>query len=170
MKRKNRGFTIIELLTSFSLASVVMLFLFNILVIVKKNYTKNSVRSELVVNQSLLSSELYHDAYASTLVSVGGTKNDYTFGFRDSAGTTVTKNLKITSNSITYGDFTYKVNEDSDAQIATNETKMSQYSSGNISYMELRIPIYSSITGEKKDYGIRFVYLYDTGSISYTVR
>ena len=45
-KTTERGFTVVELLTSFTLASVVMILLFNILIAVKADYVENKIETE----------------------------------------------------------------------------------------------------------------------------
>ncbi len=163
------GFTIIELLTAFSLASVVMVMLFNILVMVKKTYTQKSIQSELWMGQALLARELYHDTYEYTLETVSGSKNNYTLTFQKQDGTTLTKTLKITETAITYGDYQYKVPNNSEAKISISSPQMTNHTGSTHGYVLLNIPIYSSVTGEKKNYGVNVIYLYTNGKVTISI-
>ena len=50
-----KGFTLIELITTFALASVIIVILVNIIGIIKEMYVKTDVKSKLLVEQSNLS-------------------------------------------------------------------------------------------------------------------
>ena len=104
--KNNSGFTIIELITSFSLTMVVLIFLFNIVVILKETYVDNSVKSELIINQSLLSTalneDLYNGATSFKKVNCGSEDICYNVEFSDSS----TKRLSISTKNkkVKYGD------------------------------------------------------------------
>ena len=61
--KDQRGLTIVELVSSFMITMVALVFLFNIVVILKENYVLNSRKSDLIVEQSLLSRALNEDLY-----------------------------------------------------------------------------------------------------------
>lgn len=70
MKKMNqRGFTVVELLTSFSLATVVMVFLFNILISIKESYIGHKAVSEANTNQAFISRIINDDAVNYVLTS-----------------------------------------------------------------------------------------------------
>lgn len=62
-KLNNGGFTVVELLTSFTLASVVMILLTNILITIKEDYIRNKTEVEVEIQTSLLSDAFNEDAY-----------------------------------------------------------------------------------------------------------
>lgn len=70
-KLNNKGFTVVELLTSFTLASVVMILLTNILLTIKENYLQNKLEVELESQVALLSRRLNEDATNCTATSFG---------------------------------------------------------------------------------------------------
>ena len=51
----SKGFTLIELITTFALSSVVIIILMNVVLIIKENYVKIDVKSNLIIEQSNLS-------------------------------------------------------------------------------------------------------------------
>ena len=55
IKLNKKGFTLIELITTFALASVLIIILINIIIVIKNVYSKNDIRSELLIEQSNLS-------------------------------------------------------------------------------------------------------------------
>lgn len=61
-KIDKRGFTVVELLTSFSLATVVMVFLFNILISIKEGYINHKILSEANTDQAFISRIINEDA------------------------------------------------------------------------------------------------------------
>ncbi len=169
--KNQKGFTIIELLTSFTLATVVLVFLFNILVIVKENYLNTSIKSELVLQQSLLSDQLNYDAMEYTLVSATGSGGNYTFTFRNDSGAQIQKTLKVTSNSISYSgsgnEFYYQLVEEASPTIQVKKVNK-QTQGGNYSYLTIDISITSSLF-ENQDFGVKAVYLYNTAGSNVTL-
>lgn len=170
IRKDKQGFTIIELLTAFSLATVVMVFLFNILVSVKKNYIQNTVESELYAQQALLSRALSQDAREWTLVRItGGATSSgnysYTFSFLDDDNNTITKTLTITETQVKYGDYQYDVLEkaSSTIQLTASGSKsgvsMITRASSKTPYAILNIPIYSDVMGSE-NYGVKIIYMY----------
>ena len=103
------GFTIIELITSFSLTMVVLVFLFNIVVTMKETYVTNSAKSDLIVTQSLLSTALNEDLYNNLTAfrisgaSGAGTPNAAIAQYRVSFnGTNTYLKIDATNDIITY--------------------------------------------------------------------
>ena len=61
--KDQRGLTIVELVSSFTITMMALVFLFNIVVILKESYVMNAKKSELIVNQSILSRDLNEDLF-----------------------------------------------------------------------------------------------------------
>ena len=55
---KRNGFTVVELIVSFSLTLVIAVFLFQIIINLKNLYTNSVIKTELVNMQSLISREI----------------------------------------------------------------------------------------------------------------
>ena len=58
---KTQGFTVIELLVSFTLTALVMTFLFEVVISLKNLYYKTEVQTELISKQSLISRLINED-------------------------------------------------------------------------------------------------------------
>ncbi len=160
--KNQKGFTIVELLTAFSLSMVVMVFLFNIVMMIKENYLAQSIKSELIVQQGLLSDELAHDASEYTLIQMSGKKGEYNFLFQDASGNSVMKKLMVTSSSITYSGngktYEYQFVDKADPVIEVSEVK-ERTDGMDIGYVFLDISITTPLI-ENEDFGVKMVYLY----------
>lgn len=165
-----KGFTIVELLTSFALAMVVMVFIFNIVLSLKNSYIFNATKSELVLNQSLLSTELNSDFEAGKILSFepcgASTTNCYTIKMLViDEEKTKTLNIDVESNKIKYGTYNY-VLDDSESIGAITICKNQTNASGRMnSYLIIEIPITSTIV-TKGDFGVKVIYPYnDDGTV-----
>lgn len=72
-KQNNQGFTIIELLTSFTLASVVMILLFNILITIKENYIHSTLETEFETQFSLFANALNEESFKCNVTTANAT-------------------------------------------------------------------------------------------------
>ncbi len=89
MKKLNqKGFTIVELLTSFMLATVVLIFLFNILLSIKEGYLGHKENTDMATDQSFISRIINEDAHNYVLTSAPTSSND-----------TITLNVECISNN-----------------------------------------------------------------------
>lgn len=161
----SNGFTIIELLTSFSLAMVVMVFIFNIVLLLKNSYILNSAKSELIVNQSLLSVELNSDFEEGKLFSFRPdiSCGEYCYTVKLVINSEeITKMLLIDkeNNTIKYGSYIYILESTEsigDINVCKNETN----ANGKMnSYIVIDIPIKSSIV-EDTNFGVKVIYPYN---------
>ena len=53
----NKGFTVVELITTFAVASAIALVLFNIVLIIKNLYSNSNIKTNLLINQGNLSEQ-----------------------------------------------------------------------------------------------------------------
>lgn len=162
---KKNGFTIIELITSFALASVIMIFIFNIVMILKDNYISKSMKTDLIIKQSLLSQKINEDFVSNNIVSIATctetSKNCYDIKFEDNTS----KRLTITNNgnTIKYGDYTYTLNNNSytDKVNAYIEYIDVADKSLNNSFLVIEIPILNK-KFPKDNFGIKVIYQFNS--------
>ncbi|MCI9433989.1 MAG: prepilin-type N-terminal cleavage/methylation domain-containing protein [Bacilli bacterium] len=64
---KNKGFTLVEIIVSFALTMIVVLFLFQLIITLKGVYTNNFVASNLVLKQANISKMINNDLLAHNL-------------------------------------------------------------------------------------------------------
>lgn len=165
-----RGLTIIELVTSFSITMVTLVFLFNIVVILKESYVINSKKSDLVVQQSLLSNSLNQDLHdnATSMFPVTCPAN-YNLCYRVTLKNNTTKDLLISESKaeIKYGDVMLS---DDSFSINTANTKICNYTQDNVtnnldSVLMIKVDIDSNVV-ENYEFGIYVINLYDSAKFS----
>ena len=158
----NKGFTTIELITSFSLASVIMLILFNVIIIMKDNLSiVNALTTTLVSKDNLsynINKRLKEKELTSLTMCEDGDKC-YLFSYSDST----TDKLVYNDNSITFNNYTFEITDDVvvSAPIITEhyDTMTSTIYNG---YIIINIPI----TVDNKDYSINTVKHINSENIS----
>lgn len=105
--KNNKGFSIIELIVSFTICTVIMIVLFQIVLVLKDLYEKSAIKTTLLNRQNIIVNLIYSDILEKELnnVSSCGTYC-ITFDF-----TTVSKQLKYSTsdNTISYGDYITEV-------------------------------------------------------------
>lgn len=65
--KKNNGFTLVEIIVSFALTMIIMLFLFQLIITLKQIYNNNFLTSDLVLKQSNISQMINKDLLVSNL-------------------------------------------------------------------------------------------------------
>ena len=160
----NKGFTLVELLVTFALASVIIIMLLNVLVIIKKNFSDVSNRTKLVVNQATISNMLNSKFVDDNLDSVSGCDNgDYCYQFDFKDGTTI---YVAVSNNSSYDDIsivTVNSNDETSEYLFNHNVPMDGVSIGtpqvinDSPYMIFKLPI-SHRSYPNYDFGINLVY------------
>ena len=59
MKKSNKGITIVELVVSISILSIVVLFLFQLILSLKEVYTSSGVKTEMLNKQAIINLHLF---------------------------------------------------------------------------------------------------------------
>lgn len=166
-KLDNRGFTIIELITSFSLTMVILVFLFNIVIILKENFVYNSLKSELIINQSLMSTALNEDLYneatgiSSTSCSSG---YDKCYNIELNNGTTRKLSISMTRDKVQYGDSVF-----SNENLEMHEYKVCYYNSSSPSEKKAFLRLYVKFKSdlfEEQNFGFNVLVLYNPNVFS----
>ena len=101
-----KGFSILELVISFSICMVILIMLFQIVIVLRESYEKSLIKTELYNKQNLIIEQIYSDIGNINLISVGSCgDNCVTFNYQD--GTS--KNLTFDSSNISYGDYSTSI-------------------------------------------------------------
>ena len=113
----NRGITTIELITSFVLASVIFVILFNVVLMIKDVYSENGIKTELLINQANLSTSLNEKINNDhTLLepsfNYDSEKEIYTYIFNVD-GEDISLNICIKENNqyISFNNYTYELSD-----------------------------------------------------------
>lgn len=164
---KNRGFTTIELITSFSVALTILIILFNVVLLIKDYYEDVNLKTKILINKDNLSYAINNKLKNNEIKSVTtclDTDNCFLFTYTDD---TTSKLIYDKVNKvITFNNYTFEINDNinvSDIIIKEDYTKTS-----NEIYNGYFV-IYIPITSNNIDYSIRVMYQFNTENLVITV-
>lgn len=159
---KKNGFTLVEILISFSLASIVVILLLNVIIIMKNLYVEDGMKTNLLIHQANFTKrmqDVFHQSEV-TEVNVCG-DNCLQFVFLDGSN----KTLSYNEADSTFSFDNYKIELAKGTKVGkfSAETKTittMQNPVYNDSILTIKVPItHKLIDGE---YGINFVYPYNS--------
>lgn len=134
-----KGFTLVELTISIALLSIVMLFMFNFLTIIKKDEHTINESTEMLLNKALIAKEINEDIKTNgglTNASCTNIRCDITLknGKRKAIRLNDTKKIityeNITDNRI---ELTKEINEEFEYNLSMNKT-------GNLTIIKIQVP------------------------------
>lgn len=161
-----RGFTLIELITTFALSAVIVTLLVNIILVLKNMYSKSNIKTELIINQGNLSSALNSKINYDNLISYSECSDaSFCYNFNFSSGESIA--LKITDSYISFGNYVYKLLEGSqvlDPSVSKEYVSLEDVELDN-SFLVIKIPITNKLY-PNEDFGINLVYPYNSNKIS----
>lgn len=168
MKNK-KGFLVYELVIAFSLTSIISLSLISTTFILKNKSDKMNIETNMIINKTILLNNIREDIYLNGLIGIypctdesdNIINNCATFLYALSGQ----KNLIINDvdNVIEYGDYIKQYDDtvDLSAKSYINITKLDNVLDGySDSFLEIIIPMESIQL--KEDYGINFIYSFDS--------
>lgn len=156
-----KGFTLVELITTFSLAAVIIVMLINTVLLIRKMSSNSDIRTKLIINQSMLSNELNSKLNHDKIVSYTGcTDSNFCYKFTLNDGEVV--ELKIDNSSIKFGKYVYKLEDGVTVQNpeVTKEMVSVVDTTANNSFLVIKIPIKYKLY-PKEDFGINLVYMFN---------
>lgn len=159
----NKGMTTIELITSFILASIVLIILFNVVISLKDMYISNRVKTELLIKQANLSRSLNKEITSGKIVSaVDETIQDdskiYSFTIDG-----IVKELIIKDDEISFDGYTYLLDNSTSSKGVENEY-VSTVSLSDSNLLIIDIPIENNM--DDHNYGVKVVYRFNAGDIT----
>lgn len=156
--KKNKGFTVVEMIVSFSVTMVIMVFMFELVILVKDLYVSYGIKTEMLTKQSILSEKINSDLLSKDLIITSQCgENCIDFYFSDN-----TKNrLKIDRDKGTfqYGDYTTKlISGSSFGNIKVSTQTLYNITAGkNDSILSISVPIYHKLLANQ-DFGVTIAY------------
>lgn len=162
----NKGFTLVELITTFAVSSAIIILLINLVLVIKDINVDSKIKTDLLVNQGQLSEALNSKIKDNNLLSYTPCyTGSFCYNFNLSDGESIT--LDVTSNSIKFGNYVYKL---PDETIVTepsieNITLSSATGSGHNSILVIKIPISNKLY-PNQNFGVRVIYQYNSNNIS----
>ena len=144
--KNNKGFSILELIISFSVCMVIVVVLFQIIMVLKEVYEKSAVKTELLNKQNLVVDQVYTDILERGLSKVDSCGNYCaTFTFEDGES----KQLQYISNNLQYGNYATTLNNGHTVDNIVIKTENDVVSV----YLKITHKLFS-----KEDFGIRIVH------------
>lgn len=159
---KNRGFTVIELVVSFTLVSVISIILFELIFSLKELYVSGDIKTTLLNKQGIMTKKIYDDLSDDTLTSI--TSCGVSCLIFNYQGTEKKLLVDVGANTLTYGNYTMKLSEGSTfgkLSFSYNNTDTML----NLKEFSLDIPIYTNLLGEE-DFGIHIVKVYNSTDVA----
>ena len=163
MNKKNKGFTTIELITSFTLASVIMIILFNIILILKDNLSKVNAKTNMLVEKDNLSYNInkrFKEKEISSVTMCNEGDKCYEFKYSDDTSDKLVYNN--TDKTITFNNYTFNITEDMTVETPNITEHYDTMSSTTYNgYFVIQIPIKL----EEKDSSIKVVKYFNTNNM-----
>lgn len=161
-----KGFTLVELITTFALSAVIVTILINVVLVIKNTYSDVNLKTNLLINQGNLSMALNSKITDDNLLSYSDcSANYFCYNFNFTDGTS--EILEIKDNTVKFGKFTYKLDRGSEISnpIIYKENIDINIQSVNNSLLVIKIPITNRLFKDK-DFGVTIVYQYNSNKIS----
>lgn len=147
-----KGFTVVELMTTFALVTVISILLIKLTITLKEVYINGDIKTALLTKQGNMTDKIYKDLDENNLNSLTSCgKNCINFEYE-----TGTKTLKINKNILTYDNYSIKLGDGG----YFGTVDISNYDSDIGYYFNLNIPIYHKLV--KGNYGININYQSET--------
>ena len=160
---KKNGFTVVELITSFTLASVIMIILFNIVLILKDNLSNVNAKTNMLIEKDNLSYNINKRFKEKELSSVTMCdEGDKCYEFTYSDNTSDKLIYSNTDKTITFNNYTFDIVDG----ITVEEPVITEHydtmsSTAYNGYFIIHIPIKL----DDKDYSIKVVKHFNTDSL-----
>ncbi len=149
-----KGFTVVELMTTFTLISIISILLVKLTITLKEIYINGDIKTALLTKQGNMTDKIYSDLKENKLTSLQSCGvNCIDFNYQNE-----TKTLKLNNDKkiLTYDNYSIKLNEG--GRFGTVNIEYYESSIGIL--FNLNIPIYHKLV--KGDYGININYQTDT--------
>lgn len=152
--KNNKGFTLVELMTTVVLISIISILLIRLTITLKSIYIDGDMKTTLLTKQGTMTDKIYKDLKEKNLTSLTSCGNNcINFNYVDGV-----KKLKINESKkiITYGNYSIKLGDGS----YFGTSYIDKYD-GDIGVMlSIKVPIYNRTV--KGDFGIYITYQTDT--------
>ena len=163
---KSKGFTLVELITTFALASVIIILLINIIVVIKNIYSKTDIKTELLIEQGNISNLINKKLEKNYLLNYNPcNESDFCYSFEFLDGT-ISK-LVVSDEYIKFDSYVYKVKEGTVIERSTIE--LIEVPTSNIednnSFLVIKVPIKHKLY-PNEDFGLNIVYQYNSREIT----
>lgn len=160
---KKNGFTVVELIVSFSLVTAIAIILFQLIFSLKELYVSGDVKTTLLNKQGIMTKKINEDLENKTLLAINSCGvSCLTFEYTEG---NVELLVDVAANTVTYDNYTMKLSEGSgfgNLSFTYQENGSSLDKSDSL--FNLNIPIISKFFDD--DFGIHIIKLYRNSEMS----
>lgn len=158
--KKRQGFTIVELMLSFTLSVIIIIYLFNVILTLRNLYTEDGIKTQMLIKQAGISEEIGNDLDAKLVTRVntcGGSCLRFTFEDTSSADLIWDSDAR----AITYDK--HRIEYIKGSEIGAPSVKIEKVEGAkegtHNSVVTIHIPVTHKLIDE--DFGVTIVYPYD---------
>lgn len=163
----NKGFSTVELVVSFTLTTVIVLFLIEIIFLIKDLYVSIGVKMKLLTKQTTIN-KIINDDFVSKKVTLATTCGDNCFKFFFDDETSKILSYDKDKKTISYGNYTTSLLSGSKFGniVVSTSIDVNVKDSNNLNgILNIQIPVYHSLI-EKEDFGVNLLYLFNSNLTS----
>lgn len=164
--KKKKGFTLIEIIVTFSLISVVVILLFEIIISLREVYIKGDFQTTLLSKQGIITQKINADLETLKLKKITSC-GAFCITFEYQTGDRYNLSLNLEKNHIQYHDYTWELKDGSTiGQVETSiyQDQLIHTTDIENAILKIDIPIHHKLL--EKDYGIHMIYQYNTAITS----
>jgi len=161
--KNNKGFTLVELLVSFTLSMILVIIMFQLIINLKDVYMMSGIKTEMINKQYLMTNKIYKDLIEKKVIKIENCNNPLVcieFTFQDGS----TKKLEVDEMNKTLSYDNYIIKQNNESYFGTININ-TFYSQSNKKIFNANIPIYND-SFKNTDFGINIVYPYNDQEIT----
>ena len=156
--KNNKGFTLVEMLVSFTLSMVLIVILFQLIINLKEIYASSGIKTKLLNKQYLITNKIYTDLNEKKVIKIENCEDSpvcVQLTFTD--GNTKKIEADKTTKTLKYDGYIIKLKNDSDIKTININTTTSD---SNRNIFNIKIEIKNNQFSDT-DFGINIVYPYN---------
>lgn len=161
--KNNKGFTLVEMLVSFTLSMILVIILFQLIINLKELYMSSGIKTDMINKQYLMTNKIYEDLTERKLVSASKCESEKTncINLMYANGEIKQFNVDKTENTITYDNYTIKITT---AEIGIPIIELSTITE-NKKILTIKVPV-NSKNFKNEEFGINIVYPLNSNEIT----
>lgn len=164
-----KGFTVVELIVSFSLVMVIVIFLFQIVIGLKNLYNNSGLKTELLNKQSLISNEINKKLSSKEITNLSKC-GSYCVEFSYSDNSSDQLIIDYTNNNVQFGNYKTSLSDNTyikDAKISeANAATFKSYADNALLIID--IPIYND-NFKDQNFGVKVIYQFNDRSSNFDI-
>lgn len=155
-----KGFTLIELISTFSVVSIIVIILVNVIIILKETYEKLDIKSNLIIEQSTLSNLINSKLEYGSITSYESC-SDTSFCYEFKLTNNETVKLQATDEYVLFDNYKYELKNGTYINASKINKIVLEDIEGDNAILNIVIDIKNDVF-PKKEFGINYIYMYNS--------